>query len=492
MNVLQLPLISLLLGVLLLGVGVIWLFRDALKARWIALFASAASLLVSLLLVSAFDAQNAAMQFVETHSWIPTLNIHYQVGVDGISILFLPLTSLVFMAMILASWKRIHFMPRVYYTLLLLLQTATLGIFVATDTILFMLFWELTLIPVYFLTALWGKGANRRYAATHYVLLMLVGGIPLLFAFVLLALGMGGTNEATLTFDLASLRAHPLPLSQQTLIFFLLFIGFAFKTPLFPFHTWLPILSMEGPVAIGVIMTGFKLGAYGLIRFAIPLAPDIAMQYHWLFAGLGLLGVLYGALMALQQSNLRSMLAYSSMSHVGLVVLSLASFDIQGIQGAVFQLLNFTIISGGLFLLAGFLYARTHSTEAVNLGGIAVTMPLLTTFFFLFGIASIGIPGTSGFPAELMMLLSILKHHTGAGIAALMGIVLGAAYLLTSYRKSFLGPVTSNIVKEAKDLQYRESFIVAILLIFVFVIGLFPSLILDVMEVTLQAWLPVK
>lgn len=490
MSLFQLPLISLLLLVLFLGMGVIWLFRDPQKARSVALWTSATGLLLSLWMLAGFDLHTADLQFVESHAWIPTLNIHYQVGVDGISILFLPLTTLMFMAMIVASWKRIHFMPRVYYSLMLFLQAATIGIFVATDTILFMLFWELTLIPVYFLTALWGKGANRRYAATKYVLLMMVGGIPLLFGFVLLALGGAGNSDHQLVFDIATLFSHPLPVAQQTLIFLLLFVGFAFKTPLFPLHTWLPVLSMEGPVAMGVIMTGFKLGAYGMIRFAVPLAPDAAMQFHWLFAGLGLVGILYGALMALQQSNLRNMLAYSSISHVGLVILSIASFDMQGVQGAVFQLLNFTVISGGLFLLTGFLYARTQSTEVVSLGGVASTMPLLATFFFLFGIASIGIPGTSGFPAEFLMLLSTLKHHTGAGIAALFGIVLGAAYLLSLYRRSFLGPVTNSIIAGAKDLQYRESLIAVALLALVFIAGIFPSLVLDVMEVTLKAWLP--
>ncbi len=489
MNLASLPLISLLLLFMVVGVAAIWIFRATVMARRIALLTSVAGLLLSVLMLTGFDEQSAAFQFVETYSWIPTLNIHYRVGVDGLSILFLPLTTLMFVTMILASWKRIHIMPRVYYSLLLLLQATTLGIFTATDTILFMLFWELTLIPAYFLIALWGKGPNRRYAATKYILLMMAGGIPLLFGFVLLALGDVTASETPLVFDYALLREHPLPTSQQVLVFFLLFVGFTFKIPLFPFHTWLPVLTLEGPVAIGVIMTGLKLGAYGLIRFTIPLAPDAALQFHWLLAGLGLIGILYGALMAMQQSNLRSMLAYSSMSHVGLVVLSIASFDIQGVQGAVFQLLNFTLISGGLFLLAGFLYARTHSTEVISLGGVVSTMPLLAAFFFLLGIASIGIPGTSGFPAEFMMLISVLTSHTGAGLAALLGMVLGAVYLFTIYRQSFLGPVTHQVVAEAKDLQYRESLIMVVFLLLVFIGGLFPALVLDVMEVTLNAWL---
>ncbi len=501
MLITQPPVITYLLASMPVGIALIWLFsffsdndnKGGNRSKWIALITSAVSLLIALMLLLSFYQQGnevaAGFQFVEKHAWIPTLNINYQVGVDGISIFFLPLSCLLFMAITIASWKRIHHMPQVYYSLLLLLQMATLGIFVAIDTILFILFWELTLIPIYFLIALWGKGPNRRYAATKYILLMMVGGIPLLFGFILLALGaQAGMPENGLVFDYQTLLKNPLPASQQTLIFFLLFIGFAFKTPLFPFHTWLPVLAMEGPVAIGAIMTGLKLGAYGLIRFTIPLAPDAAVTFHWLFAGLGVIGIIYGALMAMQQTNLRSMLAYSSISHIGLVVLSLASFDIQGIQGAIFQLLNFTFISGGLFLIVGFLHARTGTTEVVSLGGVATTMPMLATFFFIFGVASIGMPGTSGFPAEFMMLISSLKNHTGAGIAALFGVILGAGYLLTIFRRAFLGPVTSSIVAESKDLQRREMVVVITLLLLIVTLGVYPAIILDIMEPSTSQW----
>jgi len=481
----QPPLITLMLATMPIGMTLIWMASGVNRARWIALLTSAAGLFVSLAMLLGFEPSNPAFQFVEKQPWIPTLNIQYQVGIDGISILFLPLTCLLFMAIIIGSWKRILLMPRVYYSLLLLLQMATLGIFTALDTILFMLFWELTLIPVYFLIALWGNRPNRRYAATKYTLLMMVGGIPLLFGFVLLALG---NPEGGLVFDIQTLLKTRLPVADQMLIFSLLFIGFAFKTPLFPLHTWLPVVAMEGPVAIGAIMTGLKLGAYGLLRFTIPLAPDAAVNFYWLFAGLGVIGIIYGALMAMQQTNLRSMLAYSSISHIGLVILSLASFDMQGVQGAIFQLLNFTIISGGLFLIAGFLHARTESTEIISLGGVANTMPLLATFFFLFGIASIGIPGTSGFPAEFMMLISTLHHHTGTGLAALFGVILGAGYFLTIFRRSFLGAVSSDVVAESKDLQRRELIIVVVFLIMIIAAGLYPAMVLDVLEITVGQW----
>ena len=494
----QAPLITYLLASMPLGILLIWLLGNVgtdketrlHRVRWLALLTSVVGLLLSIMILLGYYGNGAVgFQLVEKHVWIPTLNIHYLVGIDGISVFFLPFTSLLFMAIIIASWKRIHFMPTLYYSLLLALQMATLGIFVAMDTILFVLFWELTLIPVYFLIALWGKGPNRRYAATKYTLLMMVGGIPLLFGFILLALGtQGSSSDHRLVFDYQVLLAHPLPLSQQILIFFLLFVGFAFKTPLFPFHTWLPVLAMEGPVAIGAIMTGLKLGAYGFIRFVIPLAPDAAVMFHWLFAGLGVIGILYGALLAMRQTNLRSMLAYSSISHIGLVILSLSSFDIQGVQGAIFQLLNFTFISGGLFLIVGFLHSRTGTTEVVSLGGVVSTMPLLTTFFFIFGLASMGVPGMSGFPAEFLMLLSSLKHHTGAGLAALFGVILGAGYLLTIYRRAFLGAVTNGVIVESKDLQSRELVVVVTLLLITVGLGLYPAIILELTEATASEW----
>lgn len=217
------------------------------------------------------------------------------------------------------------------------------------------------------------------------------------------------------------------------MVFLLLLAGFAVKTPVFPLHTWLPVVAMEGPVAVAALMTGLKLGAYGLIRFAVPLAPGAAQELHWLLAGLGVVGILYGALAAIAQTNLRRMLAYASISHVGLVLLGIASFSLQGVQGALFQLLNFTVVAGGLSLLTSFLHQRMGSTDLINLGGAGRSMPLLAAFFFVFALASLGVPGTTGFPAEFLILVSTLQSHTGAGLAALFGMVLGAAYVLDGY-----------------------------------------------------------
>lgn len=479
------PLLSLLILMLPAGAGLIWLFPDARMARWIALLAAVAGLLVSVIIVAGFDAATPGFQFVEKSAWIPTLNIHYMLGVDGISLFFLPLTSLLFVGVILSSWRSIRSMSKLYFTLLLLLESATIGIFTALDTILFFLFWELTLIPIYFLISLYGSGPNRRYAALKYMLLMMVGGVPLLFGFVLLALYHPGN---TLVFDYVELLSHLPGERMQTAIFLLLLFGFAFKTPLFPLHTWLAVVTMEGPIAIGAIMIGLKLGAYGLIRFVVPLAPSAAQEFHWLLAALGVIAVLYGALMAMQQSNLRRMLAFSSISHVGLVVLAISSFNIQGIQGALYQILNFTIISGGIFLLTGFLHHRTGSTEIISLGGVATKMPLLAAFFFLFGLAAMGMPGTSGFPAEFLMIISALKTHTGAGLAALIGVILGAGYFLKIFRRAFLGPVTNSVIDECVDLRWRELLTVTVFAILILIGGLFPSLVMDVTEIAATGW----
>lgn len=482
------PLLSLILLLLPAGAVLIWLASSEQSARKIALVTLAIDLILSLVLLYQFDPAQAGFQFIERHSWISTLNIHYLIGVDGISLLFLPLTLLLFIGVVSHSWRTVRTMPRLYYTLMLILASAIVGIFVALDSILFFLFWEMTLIPSYFLIALWGVGPNRRYAAVKYTLIMLVGGIPLLFGFLTLAIHHYDLN-GMLLFDYTQLLANTLPAELQTGVFLLLLLGFAFKAPIFPFHTWLPTVAMEGPIGITIIMTGIKLGTYGLIRFAIPLAPDAAQEFHWLLAGLGVIGLLYGALAATSQTNLRRMLAYASMSHIGLVILGLASFNIQGIQGAVFQLLNFTVISAGAFLIIGSLQHRVGSTDQISLGGVATTMPLLASLMFLYGIAAMGVPPTSGFTAEFLILMGVLKSHTGAGLAALFAMVIAAGYFLTLYRKSFFGPVTSDVIKSAVDLRPRELLIHAILVLLVIGLGLFPSLILDLINGSTTAWI---
>lgn len=484
--------LSLLLLAYPLGALLVWLAPRAEMARGVALAVNGAGLAIALLLLAAFDPTQSGFQMVERSAWIPSLNIDYAVGVDGISILFLPATALLFLGVNLASWNSARELPRLYHSLLLLQAGATLGVFCAVDTILFFLFWELSLVPFYFLVSLWGVGPHRGYAATKYTLIMFAGGVPLLFGFLVLAFNhaalSGSGLPSGLSFDLATLLATPMSDRLEWGVFLLLFLGFAVKTPVFPLHTWLPLLSMEGPVAVVALLTGLKLGAYGLIRFAVPLAPDAAQHLHWLLAGLGAFGLLYGAVAALAQTNLRAMLAYASLSHVGLVLLGIASFNLQGVQGAVLQLLNFTLVAGGLFLITGFVQHRLGSTDLLSLGGAAKTMPLLASFFLFFGLASMGVPGTSGFPAELLILVSAIQTHTGAGLAALFAMVVGAGYFFNLYRRAFLGPVTNPGVASALDLRPRELAVVLAFAALILVFGLFPTPLLEIIRPAADAW----
>lgn len=479
------PLLSLVIFLPLVGAAGLFFLRDARHARRLALATALVELGLSLLPLLGLDSASGDMQFVEKRNWIASLHVHWQVGVDGISALFLPLTALLTVLVMLASWTAVSHMIRLYCALLLVLESVTLGIFCALDLVLFFLFWELTLPAVYFLVSLWGVGPERRFAAAKYTLMMLAGGVPLLFGFVLLALGQG---EGVLSFDYLHLLDHPLSPQRQTLIFALLLLGFAVKMPLFPLHVWLPRLAMEGPTGLTAVLVGIKIGAYGVLRFALPLAPAAAREQAGLLTLLGIAGALYGALLALAQGNLRRMLAFSSISHVGLVVVGLAALNLQGAQGAVFQLANFTLIAGGLFLLTGLLHHRFGSTDLIHLGGAARVMPLLASGFFVLGAASIGIPGTNGFAAEHLIVLGALKAHTGLGLAVLLAAILGAAYFLEAFRRAFLGPLRHQALLASADLVRREKWIVGVTVALSLGLGFVPQTVLDVSAPTLQDW----
>ena len=486
------PLLSILLLLYPIGALLVWLVPTMVAPRVLALAVNVVGVAASLAVLAAFDGTGAGFQLLERAQWIPTLNIHYAVGVDGISVLFLPATALLFLGVTLASWNRVQHLPRLYFSLLLLQAGATLGVFCAVDTMLFFLFWELSLVPFYFLVSLWGVGPHRSYAATKYTLVMLGAGVPLLFGFLLLAFNHADVSGAALpgglSFDLPTLLGTPLPHGLELTVFLLLLLGFAAKTPVYPLHMWLPLLAMEGPVAVAALLTGLKLGAYGIIRFTVPLAPQAAVDLHGLLAGLGVVGLIFGAVAALAQTNLRTMLAYASLSHVGLVLLGIAAFSEQGVQGAVMQLLNFTLVAGGAFLVAAFLRERLGSTDITAMGGAARTMPLVAGFLLFFGLAAMGLPGTSGFPAEWLILMATLQTHTGAGLAALFAMVLGAAYFLDLYRRAFFGPVSREAVALAQDVRPRELLLMLLFAVPVLVFGLFPGLLLDLIQPAAAAW----
>ncbi|MGR9116261.1 MAG: complex I subunit 4 family protein [Gammaproteobacteria bacterium] len=488
------PLLSLVILWPLLGAVAVAMARDAGLSKWLALGASCIELLMTFWVVAQFNAEtDANFQLVERHDWIPSLKIELFLGVDGISVLFLPLSALLTLLAILASWTGVQNQLRFYFAMLLILEGITMGVFSALDMMLFFLFWELTLPPIFFLIALWGIGPHRRKASTKYTLFMLFGGVPLLFAIIILALNhavqSGGVVPEALSFSFPILSETPMPEQLQAVVFVLLLLGFAVKAPLVPFHTWLPTAAMEAPPQMTALLTGLKLGAFGILRFVLPLAPNAAVEYSWALGVMGGVTLIFGAMVALQQSNLRRLLAYLSISHVGLVVMGIASLTVQGYQGAVFQLLNFTLISGSLMLMAGLIHRRLGSTEAIQLGGLAAVMPQLTLFFFLFVLASIGIPGSSGFPAELLVFIGTLHANPNLGIVALMGTILGAAAILDFIRRAFWGPVMRENVRQVQDLRRREFGLLCVPALLILILGFFPDMILRINQPSSEYWL---
>ncbi len=481
--VLSLP--SLLLLVFPVGVGAIWLLPRAGWARWVALATAATGLLLSLAILFAFDPARADFQMLERMAWMPSLGVHYLVGLDGISVLFLPIGSLLLVGAVVASWDRVLAAPQLYYSLLLLQAATLLGVFCALDVVLFVAFMSLAILPAYLLLSHCGVGPNAKRVARKYAQLMLAGMLPVLLGLLALVAGHA-TATGGLAFDLPSLMQGAVPQPLAWAAFLLLLFGFGLRAPIFPLHAWLPALAMEGPTAVLGLSVGLNVGIYGLLRFAVPLAPQVAQELHGLLAGLGVAAVLYGALLALAQSNLRAMLAYVGLAQTGLVLLGIAAFNLQGTQGAVLHLLGLAPTLGGLFLVADFLHKRMGTTELAGLGGLQSTMPRLAGLFLLFALAAIALPVTVGFPAVLLVLVSAIQTHTGAALLALVGLVPLAAGLLLAYRAIFLGRAATP--SAGTDLHPRELAMLIALALLILAAGLFPSLVLDLIRPAVELW----
>lgn len=452
---------------------------SAAAARRAALAVLIGEVVLAVGAVAAFDPATPGFQLRVTAPWLPGLGAAWRLGVDGLSLLFLPATVLLFLAVVLASWRAAGTRPRLYFVLLLLQLAATLLVFMALDTLLFFFAWELSLVPFYFLTVRWGVGPGRRFTASKYTLIMLASGIPLLLAFLLAGRAASAATGGDWVFDLTQLMAMPADAGLQSLLLLLLVLGLAAKTPMFPLHTWLPALAQEGPVPAGALLVGLKLGAFALLRLAVPLAPAALAQFAWVLAAVGVVGLLYGAVAAVAQTNLRRTLAYASLSHVGLVLLGLAAGSAAGVRGAAFQVLNFTYVAGGLFVVSGFMHRRLGSTDTLHMGGLVHTMPRLAFVFACFAVAGIGVPGSATFPAELLLLTSALHAFPGAGMAALFAGVIGAAYLLGALRKAFFGPQPPARPALDMDLQRHEVAAVLVLLLPTLAFGAAPGWVLD-------------
>jgi len=481
MNQLDFPILSLITFLPLVGALVI-LFIPRNNVRGIKNLAFAVAtvdFVISLTLYFTFQADSAQMQFVEHAPWIESLGISYHLGVDGISLFLVLLTTLLTPIAVLSSWTAITDKVKEYMVFMLLLETGMIGVFVALDLVLFFVFWEATLIPMYFLIGRWG-GPRRIYAAVKFFLYTFAGSALMLVAILVLYF-MNAKATGQPTFDLLQLLQFDVPAGVQTWLFLAFALGFAIKVPLFPFHTWLPDAHVEAPTAGSVILAGvlLKMGAYGFARFCLPLFPDASVTFVPLMSVLALIGIIYGALVALSQRDVKSLVAYSSVSHLGFVVLGIFTLNAQGVSGGILQMVNHGLSTGALFLLVGMLYERRHTRLIEDFGGLWKQLPLFGIFLLIVTLSSIGLPGLNGFVGEFTILIGTFRANVVYAVFAALGIILGAWYMLTMFRRVMHGPLDKPANQELEDLTKREIAVLVPIAILIFLIGVFPNLFFD-------------
>ena len=482
------PILSVLLFLPVACLIVLIFIRNETLAYRVGLAGATLELILAAVLAYRFNTGVADIQFAERGGTLPLIGVGYHLGVDGINILFIPVTALLTVLVILYAEYSVQADARHYLMATLGLEATMIGAFVSLDLIMFWLFFVLELVPAYVLITRWGTGARRREAARGYILYMLAGSALMLVGIVLLGINSRRTGESTLSFDFLELLSVPVPVDLQTLIFFLMFFGFAVKAPIFPFHTWMPKVLEEGPVVgMSVFLVGIKLGTYGILRFIIPLLPEAAREWFWLMAVLGAVSIVYGALIALIQTNLRRLLAFASLTHMGVVMLGLFSLNTFGFEGGLLQMINLGIAGAGLFFVAGFLNARVGPPELSTLGGVVQYAPLLTVTFLVIALATIGLPGTNGFNGEHLVLIGALQSHWAMAIAAGMGTFLTAAYLFWYFQRGFLGPANPRSAHKMLDLRFRELVIAVALGGMIFWIGLDAGPFVQRMRPSLEA-----
>jgi NADH-quinone oxidoreductase subunit M len=465
-------------GALLLALG-----RDdqAKTVRWFALLGSLISLLVTLPLYGGFELGTAELQFVEKFMWIERFNIHYHLGVDGISLWFVLLTAFITVIVVIAGWEAITERVNQYMGAFLILSGLMIGVFSAVDAMLFYVFFEATLIPMYLIIGIWG-GPRKIYAAFKFFLYTLLGSLLMLIALIYLYLVSAGS------FDLFEWHQLPLPGSVQTLLFFAFFAAFAVKVPMWPVHTWLPDVHVEAPTGGSAVLAAImlKLGAYGFLRFSMPIAPDASHEWAGLMVALSLVAVIYVGLVAMVQQDMKKLVAYSSVAHMGFVTLGFFMFNELGVAGGLVQMIAHGFVSGAMFLCIGVLYDRVHSREISSYGGVVNTMPRFAAFALLFAMANCGLPGTAGFVGEWMVILAAVEVNFWVGMAAASALIFGAAYTLWMVKRVYLGPVTHDHVRELIDINAREYLMLALLAIAVIAMGVYPKPFTDVMDASVS------
>jgi NADH-quinone oxidoreductase subunit M len=463
--------------------GALWIFllpgdtaSVARNARWVALHTSLITLVVSIFLWFGFDRSSADFQFVEKLAWMPDYGISYHMGVDGISMMFVLLSTILTPICILASWEAIQVRVKEYMIAFLVLETLMVGTFCALDFVAFYMFFEGVLIPMFLIIGVWG-GPRRVYSAFKFFLYTLLGSVLLLLALLAMYLEVGTT-------DIPTIMAHDFPPQMQTWLWLAFLASFAVKVPMWPVHTWLPDAHVEAPTAGSVILAGvlLKIGGYGFLRFSLPMLPIASAEFTPLIFTLSIIAVIYTSLVALAQEDMKKLIAYSSVAHMGFVTAGIFSPNMQGMQGAIFQMLSHGVVSAALFLCVGVVYDRMHSRDIATYGGLVHRMPAYAAVFMVFMLASVGLPGTSGFIGEFLVMTGTFQVNTWVAALITTGIILGAAYMLWLYRRVIFGELTKDSLKNILDLNPREVLVFAPLVALVLWMGIYPSSFLAVME----------
>ncbi|NIQ37595.1 MAG: NADH-quinone oxidoreductase subunit M [Proteobacteria bacterium] len=458
--------------------------------RVVALVFSMIEFIFSLPLFFLFNNGTHEMQFQEVLPWIESYGISYHLGIDGISLLLVLLTTFLTVLCVLSAFSAIQERVKEFMISFLLLETGMVGALVALDLVLFYIFWEVMLVPMYLLIGVWGDPKRRVYAAIKFFLYTMAGSVLMLIAILALYF-IHGNATGNYTFDLLELYKFGVPVGLQYWLFAAFALAFAIKVPMFPFHTWLPDAHTEAPTAGSVILAGvlLKMGTYGFIRFAIPLFPNAAMKFLPLISILALIGIIYGALVSMMQDDLKRLVAFSSVSHLGYVMLGMFAFNMQGVQGSVYQMLNHGISTGALFLIVGIIYERRHTRMIADFGGLSKVMPIYAAIFMIVTLSSIGLPGTNGFVGEFLILLGAFKAKTIYGVLGATGVVLGAAYMLWMFQRVMFGEIKNPENLKLRDLNIREIAYMVPMVIMIFLMGIYPKLFFQKMDVTVEHFL---